>query len=131
MIRRPLVPAVGAALATAVGAGLLVSPPRTGAPDYALSTLVVWRLEVAAAVAAALYLAIVVVALAWEGQTISRLGPGGVDIPPRTGAATSSDAEVALRSVADILTAYPARHQSASAKHQMSGKRLRADQEGD
>jgi hypothetical protein len=77
-----------------------------------------------------LYLAIVVVALALDGQTISRLGPGGVDIPPRRRADTSGEAESALRSIADVLTAYASRHESSGATHQMNGERLRVEQEG-
>jgi hypothetical protein len=130
---RPLVQSVAAALATAACTGALATPPAGGPPAYALGTLLVWRVEVAAAVAAALYAAIVVIALAFEGQTISRLGPGGVDIPQRRRAAALdvwNDAEEIRQSIAERVPADPSSHESDSTKNQMSGERLRSEQKG-
>jgi len=80
-IRRLLLPAVVLLSLVAAIAGAATAQPPPGLPAVALGATLVWRVEVAAAVFAVAYLAIVTVQLALHGRTFSRVGYAGVDIP--------------------------------------------------
>lgn len=78
---RPLFLLVAGVLAACLTAGALAPLPSSGAPAYALGARVVWHAEVAAALFALAYGAIVIVWLAFHGTTLTRLGSSGIEIP--------------------------------------------------
>lgn len=80
-MRRYLLPAtVLLTLALAlVGAATAPAPHRL--PAVALGAVLVWRVEIAAALFAAAYGAIVVVRLALHGETLTRVGRDGIEAP--------------------------------------------------
>jgi hypothetical protein len=68
--------------ATALGGtgGALVHGPQHPS-EYALNSLLVYRIEVGLILFLALYISIVLVRLAYHGRTPSRIGAGGADLP--------------------------------------------------
>ena len=87
MRRLLLVAAILAALALAtLGAAVVPSPDRL--PAIALGTALVWRVEVAAVLFMTSYGAIVTVRLALHGETLTRVGRDGIEVP-RVGASWS------------------------------------------
>ena len=67
----------GAAIVAAV-LGVIAAPPK-GPPSYALASNEVWHAEVALALFATFYLAIMAVMLAWQGKAFTKLGgPAGI-----------------------------------------------------
>ncbi len=84
-MRRRLLPAVVlVAFAGSLGGSFSASLPHR-LPAVALGAVVVWRAEVAAALFAASYAAIVALRLALHGETLTRVGRDGIEIP-RVGA---------------------------------------------
>ncbi|HEX4807000.1 MAG TPA: hypothetical protein VFU94_13970 [Conexibacter sp.] len=84
-MRRYLLPAVvllGLLLAV-VGTATAHAPHRL--PAVALGCVLVWRVEIGAIVFASLYGVVVVVRLALHGETLTRVGRDGIEIP-RVGA---------------------------------------------
>ncbi|HST38832.1 MAG TPA: hypothetical protein VLK58_04960 [Conexibacter sp.] len=128
--------AVLVALAIGTIAGALVPPPSGEPPAYALGTLLVWRIEVAAFVAGVLYCAVIVVALARDGETIKWIGAGGVEIPARR---SDASVEETLRADTDGLRRRRRHERLAeqaqktdrpSTTHQMNVKYLRTPRRG-
>jgi hypothetical protein len=106
-MRRRLLPvAVLAALALAcTGAVTTRAPQRL--PSIALGAAIVWRVEVAAVIFAAVYGAIVATRLAVHGETFTRVGRDGIEVP-RVGSAragrSAGDEDLAA-SVAELQAA--------------------------
>jgi hypothetical protein len=95
-VSRRLLPAtVLLALAFALSGALVAQPPRH-LPNAALGAVLAWRVELAVLVFVAAYGAIVAVRLAFYGQTLTRIGSGGIEIPdPHASAAIDREARIA------------------------------------
>lgn len=88
-MRRRLLPAVVLlALAGSLG-GAFTAPLPVRLPAVALGAVVVWRAEVTAALFAASYCEIVALRLALHGETLTRVGRDGIEVP-RVGAAKAA-----------------------------------------
>lgn len=129
-----LAAAIVTAICAVVVGALLVPAPADGPPAYALDALLVWRVEVAVAVAAALYGAIVVVLLALRGMTLTRVGLDGVDIPPLDGGRGAEERR-ALRARIDaiestVTAAIGDAQRSTGTLHQMKDQTLRGKDGG-
>lgn len=84
MRRRALPIAVLTALAlTLVGATTAPAPDRL--PAVALGAVLIWRVEIAAVLYAAAYGVIITARLALHGETLTRVGRDGIEVP-RVGA---------------------------------------------
>jgi len=103
MRRLLLVAVIAAALALAVvGAAVVPSPDRL--PAIALGTALVWRVEVAAVLFVVSYGAIVTLRLALHGETLTRVGRDGIEVPRvgATGGATRATSDEVARSMVDL-----------------------------
>ena len=92
-IRRLLLPGVVLLALAAALAGAVTAPAPSRLPAVALGSVLLWRVEVAAAAFVVAYLAIVTVRLALHGRTFTRVGSGGVEIPEVRNESTASAAE--------------------------------------
>lgn len=95
--------AVAACGAMGCGAGLLASSVAP-APEYALGSMLIYKFEIGLVVFLGLYLAIVLVRLAYHGRTPTRIGASGADLPDIS---TVSGALSELRATADLMSAIP------------------------
>jgi hypothetical protein len=133
VIRRLVLPAVVllAFIAALVG-GMLAPAPAGGLPAVALASMLVWRVEVAAVVFAAAYAAIVTARLALHGQTYTRVGSGGIDIPQVARAertqATNRDVDLKT-SVNDLWSSFAALAERLAALEDPPDLMLNPDQE--
>lgn len=96
---------VVSAAALACAAGVASSPPASGAPGYALDSELVYRLEIGMVFFVALYLTAVVVRLALQGLTPSRLGTTSIDLPQVASSLADArdEARTASNDTADML----------------------------
>ena len=103
MRARLLPAAVLAALVLAV-VGAIASPAPPRLPSIALGAVVVWRVEIAAIVFLAAYGAVVAARLALHGETLTRVGRDGIEIPRvrPSGAQASRGGEHLAASVAEL-----------------------------
>ena len=84
-------------------AGFLAdSAPR--APDYALDSMLVYRFEIGLVVFVGLYLALVLIRLAYHGRTPTRIGASGADFPD---IGLLSNALSNLRDASGLMEAVP------------------------
>jgi len=105
-----LLVAVLLALAAAVVGAVRVPVPPVGLPVVALGSMLVWRVEIAAILFVAAYAGIVTVRLAFHGHTLTRVGSGGIEIPPVGEAADETRAAQVMadgiaRSVSELRAA--------------------------
>jgi hypothetical protein len=89
-MRRRLLPATVLLMLTLALVGAATAPAPHQLPAVALGAVLVWRVEIATIVFAAVYSAIVVTRLALHGETLTRVGRDGIEIP-RVGSARAED----------------------------------------
>lgn len=91
-MRRLLLPAIVMLALGFASVAALTSPAPHRLPATALGAVVVWRIEVAIVVFAALYGVVIVARLALHGETLTRVGRDGIEIP-RVGSARFAEAK--------------------------------------
>ncbi len=128
--RRGLLPAVVLLTLALALAGAATAPLPSRLPAVALGAVVVWRVEVASVVFAALYAVLVVARLALHGETLTRVGRDGIEIP-RVGAVRGAEGPVADQAAVDakqldrLAATLGARDESDDPTHPL----LRSDEE--
>ncbi len=130
-MRRRLLPAVVLLALAGSLVGACTAPTPARLPAVALGSVLVWRAEVAAALFAASYAAIVALRLALHGETLTRVGRDGIEVP-RVGAAKAArqvlEDEIAARAAELHALAEQAAHPRSS--DDPTHRLLRHDEEG-
>lgn len=92
MTRRHALPAIVLLALSLALAGAATARVPHRLPAVSLASVLVWRVELAAVVFSSLYSVVVVTRLALHGETLTRVGRDGIEIP-RVGSAPSDDPE--------------------------------------
>jgi len=116
-MRRRLLPAVVLLAFAGALAGASSAPAPAHLPAVALGAVLVWRVEVAASLFVAAYVAVVAIHLSLHGRTFTRVGSAGVEIPDvtpwhvaeRETRAKTDEIDVSLASITASIAAIEAR----------------------
>jgi hypothetical protein len=130
-MRRRLLPAVVLAALMLAVIGAVATPAPQRLPSIALGAVVVWRVELAVIVFVAIYGAIVATRLALHGETLTRIGRDGIEIP-RVGSARAEEGagdEDLATSVAKLQAAIAGLGQEPSRREDPSDLLLRTRRE--